>query len=190
MVAQFARQVKAISEAGADGIVIETMTDLGEAKAALRAVKETSGLPTVVSMTFDSGPRGFATMMGVRPEQAAEGLEGSGADIVGANCGAGIEQMVEVASLLRQGTSLPLWCKPNAGMPELVDGQTVYRQTPEDFVRYLPHLIEAGACIVGGCCGTTPAHVRTLVTECANIVRAARETIRLVRPSAPSGDDP
>ena len=175
MVAQFARQARAIAEAGADGVVLETMTDLGEAQAALRAVREVCNLPAVVSMTFDHGPRGFATMMGVQPGQAAETLQTAGADVVGANCGAGIVDMVEVARLMHEGTSLPLWCKPNAGLPQLVDGQTVYRETPEEMVKHLPLLVEAGACIVGGCCGTTPEHVRLLVIECANIVRAARD---------------
>jgi 5-methyltetrahydrofolate--homocysteine methyltransferase len=177
MVAQFARQARALATAGADGVVIETMTDLGEAKAALRAVKEATGLPVVVSMTYDSGPGGFATMMGVRPDQAARELQSAGADIVGANCGSGIAEMVEVARLVHGATSLPVWCKPNAGLPELVDGKTVFRQSPEEMVRHLPVLIEAGASIVGGCCGTTPEHIRLLVTECANIVAAARAHI-------------
>ena len=174
MVEQFARQAKALADAGADGVVIETMTDLGEARAALQAVRETAALPAVVSMTFDSGPRGFATMMGVRPDQAAEELEAAGADIVGANCGSGIAEMVQIARLMHEGTSLPLWCKPNAGMPELVDGRTVYRQTPQEMVKHLAHLVEAGACIIGGCCGTTAEHVRLLAVECVNIVRTAR----------------
>jgi 5-methyltetrahydrofolate--homocysteine methyltransferase len=179
MTAQFARQARAIADAGADGVVVETMTDVGEARAALRAVRETSDLPVVVSMTFDRGPRGFATMMGVRPGQAAQQLEAAGADIVGANCGAGIVEMVEVARLMREATSLPLWCKPNAGLPQLVDGRTVYCETPGEMIKHLPRLVEAGAGIIGGCCGTTPEHVRLLAAECAKIARTVRD------PSAP-----
>ena len=168
----FARQVTAFIEAGANGIVIETMTDLNEAKAALRAVKEHSSLPVVISMTFDKVASGFATMMGIKPGQAAQEFEKAGADIVGANCGAGIQDMVEVIKLMHEATKLPLWAKPNAGLPELVDGKTVFRQTPEEMVKYLPALVEAGAIVVGGCCGTTPAHIKLLAQEAQNIMNA------------------
>jgi len=186
MVEQFARQAEVMAAAGADGIVIETMTDLGEAKAALRAVRESTDLPAVVSMAFDKGPGGLATMMGVTPAQAAAELESAGADIVGANCGTGIIDMIEVARLMRPATGRPLWCKPNAGLPELVDGQTVYRETPEEMVRRLPLLVEAGACIVGGCCGTTPEHIRLLAMESRNLVRAARGYLDSVEPEGRS----
>jgi 5-methyltetrahydrofolate--homocysteine methyltransferase len=162
MAACFAQQVQAIAEGGADGIVVETMTDLGEAKAALRAAKESSRLPVVVSMTFTKGLKGFATMMGVRPEQAAAELAKAGADMVGANCSSGIEDMVAVARLMKEATALPLWIKPNAGLPELVDGKTVFRETPEMMAKHVPALVEAGARIIGGCCGTTPGHIRLL----------------------------
>jgi 5-methyltetrahydrofolate--homocysteine methyltransferase len=161
----FGEQVKALAEGGADGIVVETMMDLAEAKAALRAAKRNTSLPVAVTMTFTHGPKGFATMMGARPEQAAAELEKSGADIIGANCGAGIDQMIELMKLLRSATALPLWCKPNAGLPELVEGKTVYRETPEMMASKLKALVQAGANIVGGCCGTTPAHIRAFVRE-------------------------
>jgi 5-methyltetrahydrofolate--homocysteine methyltransferase len=165
VIACFAEQVKALVEGGADGIVVETMTDLGEAKAALRAVKEDSRLPVVVSMTFEKGAKGFATIMGVRPEQAAAELEAAGADIVGANCSSGIVDMIEVTRLMRKATHLPLWIKPNAGMPQLVGGKTVFLETPQMMVQHLPALVEAGARIIGGCCGTTPEHIRFMVAE-------------------------
>ena len=165
MVKGFAEQAKALAEGGADGIVIETMTDLSEAKAALRAIRETVSLPVVVSMTFDKKRTGYATIMGVRPGQAASELERAGADIVGANCGAGIDNMIEVIQLMRQATSLPIWCKPNAGLPELIDGNVVYRETPEQMASKLPLLLEAGATIVGGCCGTTPVHIQAFILE-------------------------
>jgi len=165
MVKCFAEQAKALEEGGVDGIAIETMTDLGEAKAALRAVRETTSLPVVVCMTFDKKRSGYATMMGVRPGQAAHELEEAGADIVGSNCGAGIENMIEVAALMRPVTSLPIWCKPNAGLPEVVDGATLYREAPERMASRLGLIVEAGAVIVGGCCGTTPDHIRALVRE-------------------------
>ncbi len=161
----FLEQAKALVAGGVDGIVIETMTDLAEAKAALRAARESTSLPVVLSMTYDKKRRGYATMMGVRPEQAVRELERAGADIVGANCGAGMDDMIEVARLMRLTTSLPIWCKPNAGLPEFVDGNTIYRETPEKMASQLRAIVEAGASIVGGCCGTTPAHIHALVLE-------------------------
>jgi len=160
MINAFAQQVKAFAAAEADGIIIETMTDLGEIICALKAVKDNSDLPAICSMTFDKGMQGYATMMGVKPETAAEKLEEAGADAAGSNCGAGIENMIEVAALMRPATGLPLWVKPNAGLPVLVDGVTVFRETPEHMASLVPALIEAGANIIGGCCGTTPDHIR------------------------------
>jgi 5-methyltetrahydrofolate--homocysteine methyltransferase len=165
MFRDFAEQARALAAGGAEGFVIETMTDLAEAKAALRAVRENTGLPAAVSLTFDRGKKGFATIMGIRPEKAAGELEEAGADIVGANCGAGIENMVELMGVLRRATALPLWCKPNAGLPELAEGKTVYRETPEMMAAQIARLIDAGANIVGGCCGTTPVHIRLFAAE-------------------------
>jgi 5-methyltetrahydrofolate--homocysteine methyltransferase len=165
MMKGFAEQAKALAEGGADGIVVETMMDLAEAKAVLLAVRQSTSLPVAVTMTFDKGPKGFATIMGIRPEQAAADLEKAGADIVGANCGAGIDQMIDLMKRMRSATALPLWCKPNAGLPELIDGKTVYRETPEMMASKLRALVQAGANIVGGCCGTTPAHIRAFVRE-------------------------
>jgi len=178
MIDGFAEQVTALVEGGADGIVIETMTDLGEAKAALRAAKENADLPVVVSMTFDKGQRGFATMMGVRPEQAAVELDAAGADVVGTNCGAGIEAIVEVVRLLRPATRRPIWAKPNAGLPELVAGRTVFRETPEHMVSFLPALAEAGAQHIGGCCGTTPDHIRLFAAERRRLVDAGADCVK------------
>lgn len=169
MVDCFAEQVQALAEGGADGFVIETMSDLGEATAALRAVRENSELPAVVSMTFEQGPAGYATIMGVKPPQAAAALTEAGADVVGANCGSGIDVMIGVIREMARATSLPLWAKPNAGLPELVAGQTVFRETPEQMAAHVPALIDAGAGVVGGCCGTTPDHIRTI----AAVIRGA-----------------
>jgi 5-methyltetrahydrofolate--homocysteine methyltransferase len=167
MTAAFAEQVRALAAGGADGICIETFADLGEARCALRAVREVSALPAVVSMTFDRGPAGYATMMGVRPAEAAAELSAAGADAVGANCGAGLEQMVEIVRLMAPATGLPLWAKANAGLPELLGGRTVYRQSPADFAARAGELRAAGARIVGGCCGTTPEHIQALKSALA-----------------------
>lgn len=169
MIACFAEQVRAIAAGEPDGIVVETMSDLGEAKAALKAVRENSDLPVVVSMTYERGAKGYATMMGVKPKQGAAELEAAGADVVGANCGSGIVDIIEVAKLMRPATSLPLWFKPNAGMPELINGETVFRETPEEMAGHLPDLIGAGAGIIGGCCGTTPDHIRLFVAEARKV---------------------
>jgi 5-methyltetrahydrofolate--homocysteine methyltransferase len=161
-IACFTEQIEALLAGGADGIVLETFTDLGEIGAALKAARAAGAATVVASMTFDKGPAGYATMMGVKPEQAAAALDAAGADIVGSNCGSGIDNMIEVTGLLRSATERPLWIKSNAGQPELVDGQTVFRETPEQMASKVPALLEAGANIVGGCCGTTPEHIRQL----------------------------
>lgn len=164
-IACFAEQIRALAEGGADGLVIESMSELGEATAAVEAARSVCGLPVVVSMTFDHGPGGAATMMGVRPAQAAEALEKAGADIVGSNCGSGTDNMIEVARLMRAATGLPLWMKPNAGLPELLEGRTVYRETPAAMASKVESMIRAGADIVGGCCGSTPEHIRRIRAE-------------------------
>jgi 5-methyltetrahydrofolate--homocysteine methyltransferase len=116
-------------------------------------------------MTFEPGEKGFATIMGVKPTDAASQLQDAGADVVGSNCGSGIENMITVASQMRSVTDLPLWIKSNAGMPELVGGETVFRETPQDMASRFRELVDAGANIIGGCCGTTPDHIRALVSE-------------------------
>ncbi len=162
MIESFARQVKSFISGGADSVLIETMTDLGEMKCALVAVKDNSDFEAVCSMTFDKGVKGYATMMGVTPDRAAAGLEEAGADVAGSNCGSGIENIIEIARIMKPSTGLPLWFKPNAGLPELIDGKTVYRETPEEMASRIPELADAGAKIIGGCCGTTPGHIRKI----------------------------
>ena len=166
----FAEQIKVLAGAGVHGIVIETMTGLDEAKAALRAAKASCDLPVAVTMTFDRGHAWYATMMGVQPAQAADELTAGGADIVGANCGAGIDDMIQIIQLMRSATHVPLWAKPNAGMPRLVEGRTVYAETPEDMVGKMPALAEAGAHHIGGCCGTSPRHTQ-FFKMCADHLR-------------------
>jgi len=157
----FAEQCRALAGAGADALLIETMSDLEEARIALRAAR-TTGLPVIVSMVFDSGKEKDRTMMGSTPEQVAAALGEAGADAIGANCGLGIEGYIPVCARLRKATSLPLWIKPNAGMPEMVNSQITYRTTPEEFARGSRDLERAGADFVGGCCGTTPEFIRAV----------------------------
>lgn len=159
----FMEQAAALKAGGVDGLVIETMSDLAEALIALAASKKT-GLPIVVCLVFDKGGR---TMMGVTPEKAAQMLTKAGADVVGSNCGNGIAEFEDITKQLRAATDLPIWIKANAGLPELVDGKPTYRITPSEFASHAPALIKAGASFIGGCCGTTPAHI----AEMCKVVR-------------------
>jgi methionine synthase I (cobalamin-dependent) len=162
--AAYAEQAQAVAAAGADGIAIETMSDVAEAVLATAAAHAT-GLPVVACMTFGSGAKKDRTMMGVTPEQAAEQLTAAGADVIGSNCGQGIAGMVDICRRLHAATDQPIWIKANAGLPEMVDGKTVYRQTPAEFASFVPELLEAGATFLGGCCGTTPEFIRAVVEQ-------------------------
>ena len=157
----FAEQARALAEGGADALIIETMSDLDEAKLAVGAAKQT-GLPVVASVVFDSGKDKDRTMMGATPEQIAEGLADAGADVIGANCGLGIEFFAPICRRLKAAAGLPVWIKPNAGMPELVGADTVYKTSAAQFAAGLPALIDAGADFIGGCCGSTPEFVRMM----------------------------
>ncbi len=149
----FEEQASALASAGADGIVVETMMDINEAVIAVRAAKAT-GLPVIASMVYDSGKAKDRTMMGNTPEHCAEALAAAGADAIGANCGQGIEGFIPICKKLNAATALPLWMKPNAGLPEMVNGEVVYRTGAKEFARHVPALLENGACFLGGCCGT------------------------------------
>jgi 5-methyltetrahydrofolate--homocysteine methyltransferase len=159
--AAFREQAEALAKAGADALVVETMSDLEEAKVALAAAKET-GLPVVVSMVFDCGKNKDRTMMGNTPEQVAQALTEAGADVIGANCGQGIAGFIPICKRLRAATTRPLWMKPNAGLPALVDGRAVYSTAPGDFAGRIPELTQAGARFVGGCCGTRPEFIEAI----------------------------
>jgi len=162
LAAIFREQASALATAGADALVIETMADLEEAKLAVAVAKET-GLPVVASMVFGFGKDKDRTMMGTTPEQAAAGLVAAGADVVGANCGQGIEGFVKICARLRDAAdSRPVWIKANAGLPKMLDGRAFYPTTPGEFASYLPALLEAGAGFIGGCCGTSPEFITEL----------------------------
>lgn len=169
LTAAFTEQAQALADAGADAILAETMSDVDEAVLAVVAAKST-GLPVVASVVFDTGRNKDRTMMGNTPEVAAERLTAAGADAIGANCGLGIAGYVSICRRLRAATDRPIWIKGNAGMPELVDGQAVYRTSPEEFASHVPALLEAGATFVGGCCGTTPAFIRAVREKLAQCV--------------------
>lgn len=157
----FTEQATALAMAGADALVVETMADVVEARIAVSAAHAT-GLPVVASMVFDSGKDKDRTMMGTTPETVATELTAAGADVIGANCGLGIEGYIPIARRLRAATSLPVWIKANAGLPEMSDGKITYRTTPEEFASLAKQLREAGVAFVGGCCGTSPDFVAAL----------------------------
>ncbi len=162
LAAAFDQQAQALHDGGVDGLVIETISDFTEFRLALIAAVRT-GLPSCGCMTFDSGPGKVHTMMGVSVEEAARLAEEEGAQLVGANCGAGMENYQDVLRLFRQTTALPVWIKPNAGLPELHSNTIAYAMTPERFVGYAQELAAAGARVLGGCCGTTPEIIAQLV---------------------------
>lgn len=156
----YMEQAKAHSEAGADLFVIETQFDLAEVKAAIQGVRQVSTLPLVVSMSYDRGKR---TMMGVSPSQAVKELNDLSFDIIGINCGHSLEENLQNLYELKPLTSKPIWFKPNAGLPRLdSSGTTVYDISPGEMGSLTPLWLEAGAQIVGGCCGTTPKHLEEI----------------------------
>jgi 5-methyltetrahydrofolate--homocysteine methyltransferase len=187
-VAAYAEQARALVAGGVDGFVIETMIDLQEARAALIAVKESCDLPVMVSMTFGADDR---TLNGTDPLSALITLQSLGADAVGCNCSTGPQDMAKVIAAMKPFANVPLLAKPNAGMPRLVNGVTSFDMSPEQFGEHAPALVEAGAAIVGGCCGTAPAHIRELCkrvvplhapapnTKKISIVCSYREIIRI-----------
>jgi 5-methyltetrahydrofolate--homocysteine methyltransferase len=163
LAAGFERQIRALAAAGADLVCIETMTDLAEAVLAVRAARAAApALPVMATLTFEPTRRGFFTVMGTSVEQAVRGLSEAGADILGSNCGNGSEVMVEIAREFRARTGRPVAIQPNAGLPEPRGGETVYPETPEFMAAQARALVQAGVAIIGGCCGTTPEHVRAL----------------------------
>lgn len=155
----YKEQIQCLVKVGVDLLVVETMMSLAEARAALIAAKETCDLPVIISMTYGEDGR---TLYGTDPATAVVVLQSLGADAIGINCSTGPEEMIPLVEQMKQYANVPILAKPNAGMPELVDGETVYAMTPEEFAAYGRRLVEAGAGIVGGCCGTTKDHITAL----------------------------
>jgi 5-methyltetrahydrofolate--homocysteine methyltransferase len=158
--AAFKEQAKALERAGVDVFIIETMYDVREAVEALRAVREISNRPVLVTLTFDRKPRGFFTMMGDTTETAVEALLKEGASVIGANCTLQSGDMIELAEEFRLVTDALLIFQPNAGRPVMEHGVAVYKQRPQEFAQDVVKIVAAGANAVGGCCGTTPDFIR------------------------------
>ncbi|MDZ7372521.1 MAG: homocysteine S-methyltransferase family protein [candidate division KSB1 bacterium] len=156
----FAEQVQGLAEGGADLIIIETQMDLNEALVAVEAARAVSQLPVIANMTYSPGKAGYRTLMGNTVQECVQALEAAGADLVGTNCGTGIDDMIQVVREMKQVAHRPILAEPNAGLPQLEQGRTVYKETAEEMAAKLASLIQAGAQVVGGCCGTTPEHIR------------------------------
>ena len=160
----FKVQAIALEKGGADAACIETMSAIDEAVLAIKAVKENTKMEAICTFTFELNTKGeFRTMMGVSPEEAAKATTEAGADVMGTNCGNGIERMIEIVREMRAACpKTPILVHANAGLPKNVNGVDTFPESPEDMARQIPALVKAGANIVGGCCGTTPAHIKAM----------------------------
>ena len=160
----FREQAVALEKGGADAVCIETMSDAAEAVQAIRAAKENTGLEVIATFTFEKTQQGeYRTMMGLSPTEAIRAAVDAGADIIGTNCGNGMERMIDIVKEIRaEFPDLFILVQANAGIPILVDDESVFPETPEMMASYVPALIAAGVNIVGGCCGTTPEHIMAI----------------------------
>ena len=163
----FKQQAMALAKGGADGLCIETMSALDEAVIAIQAAKAACNLPIACTFTFEKTAGGaFRTMMGVSPGEMLEAVKSAGASIIGSNCGNGFKQMIEIVRELRtMDRATPILIHANAGKPVFRDGETVFPETPDDMAGRVTELVNSGANIVGGCCGTTPAHIQAMVRK-------------------------
>ncbi len=160
----FLTQIMALESGGADCVIVETMTAIEEAEIAVRAAKKNTSMTVIASFTFDpQAGGGYATMMGVTPERMAESMLAAGADILGTNCGTGPDHMINVVEKLKSAApGTYLMAMPNAGMPVLENGHTVFKETPEQMSEKSLRLMDAGASIIGGCCGVGPRHIAAI----------------------------
>jgi 5-methyltetrahydrofolate--homocysteine methyltransferase len=160
----FKEQVVALEKGGANAVCIETMSDIEEAVIAIRAAKENTKLEVICTFTFEKSTRGdYRTMMGVSPTDAAKAAADAGADIIGTNCGNGAERMIDIVKEIKAAVPKAfILVHANAGLPENINGRDVFPETPEDMAKHIPALVKAGANIIGGCCGTTPDHIRAI----------------------------
>lgn len=157
----FKEQAKGLESGGADAIMIETMSDLDEARIAIQAAKQHTRLEVFCTMTFEKTVTGeFRSMMGVSPTEMVQTLVGAGAELIGANCGNGMVGMVAIVEEIRKANAeIPILVHANAGMPVYSDGETVFPEKPDEMATLVPKIIKAGANVIGGCCGTTPEHI-------------------------------
>jgi 5-methyltetrahydrofolate--homocysteine methyltransferase len=160
----FRAVAEALDGAGVDFLLVETMTDLAEARLALEAAKEVSSRPLAATMSFAKGAKGYRTVMGTSPEEAARDLVVAGAAIVGTNCVGGVAEATDIMEIMVPASSVPALAQPNAGLPEVGPDGVVYPETPDSMAKGLEALLATGVRAVGGCCGTTPAHIRKMAS--------------------------
>jgi len=167
----FKEQVIALEKGGADAIIFETFSDIDEARLAIRAAKENTSLEVICTMTFERTVNGeYRSMMGVSPTDMMQELLPEGVDIIGANCGNGIEGMIEIVKEIRLcNAEIPVLVHANAGMPVYHDGKTLFPETPEQTASFVKAIIDAGVNVIGGCCGTTPEHIRQIAKVVAQL---------------------
>ncbi len=164
LIKSFSEQIKVLSETRVDLIFIETMMDVNEAVCAVKAVKESCDLPVFASISFNPDRNGFRTVMGNSPEQAVEMLQSAGADVVGSNCGGVLaEMMPDLVKQMKKAGARLVVIEPNAGIPTVINGKTVFPQSPQEMAKSFPAIVDAGANAVGGCCGATSEHIRLIV---------------------------
>ncbi len=163
----FKEQIIALEKGGADAVCIETMSDLDEARLAIKAAKENTQLEIICTFTFNSIGNGeYRTMMGTSPTEAAVACVEAGADIIGANCGNGLENMIDIVREIRKASpTTPILVHANAGLPAIENGVTVFPESPEQMASLVQAVVQAGANILGGCCGTTPQHIIAIKNE-------------------------
>ena len=174
----FKEQVQGALEGGTDLFSIETMLDIKEFKAAIIAIRELTDLPIIAMMTFDDGER---TVLGTPPEVTAIVAESLGVDVVGSNCGLGPDTIVELLRRMGRVTDLPLISQPNAGIPIVRDGKTVFPATPEEMAEYVPDILKAGGRILAGCCGTTPVHIKAMKEKLLSLDPLPHKEIEVVK---------
>lgn len=167
----FKEQAMALEEGGADVILVETMTDLEEAKLAVKAAKENTNCVVAATMTFSKDFEGdYKTMMGISISDMVPVLKEAGASLIGSNCGNGIKEMIDLVKTIRSmDDQVPVVIHANAGMPEYQDGETVFPETPDEMAGSIKDIVDAGANIIGGCCGTTPEHIRKMKEVLKNL---------------------
>ena len=178
MIDVFKEQVQGAIEGGTDLFSIETMLDIKEFKAAIIAIRELTDLPIIAMMTFDDGDR---TVLGTPPEVTAIVAESLGVDVVGSNCGLGPDTIVQLLRRMGRVTDLPLISQPNAGIPVVKDGKTVFPATPEEMAQYVPDILKAGGRIIAGCCGTTPQHIKVMKEKLLSLHPLPQKEIDVIR---------
>lgn len=173
----FSEQAEALADGGVDLIIVETMMAVEEAEIAIKAVKEKTKLDVVATMTFESGKRGMRTMWGVDVKTAVQRFTDAGADVVGANCGRGFDDMIAIIREMRPLTNKPIIAQPNAGIPVLVDGASVYKDTAQMIIAKAERLLRLSVNILGGCCGTGPAHIKVMRELLNKFVAKSSQTV-------------